>query len=555
MNEGESRARQRIGSSLLLSLSVVVVTWFIELSPGMLWSRQGVSNAWDIFQGLLSPDLSLSFLQRVFQLMGESVAIGVLGTLGALLLALPLSLIASQWPSLAAPPSPPKRWNLLSLGVRLSARTILSFLRSVPDLVWAFLFVRVLGLGPGPAVFAIALSFGGIIGKLYAELIEACDPKPIRKLQAAGVGMWGLLWFGILPQVRKQWVGYALFRLECAIRSAAVLGLVGAGGIGSEIALSLRYYQYDKLSTALLAVLLVVVSFESTSAWIRRRHPSWSLALLGSASLCSLWTIDIPWSDWLHPSALQQITAFVRGFASPHVTLEFCYSATAAMAQTLGMAWVATCSAAFVAFLISPFAATVLWRKGTLPDPPQPIGPSGWLSLPILGISRLLFQVTRSIPDLVWALIFVVWVGPGPLAGTLAIAFHTLGVLGRLFGEVYEEAEKNQVKTLETLGTPTWGRWMYGILPQSLPRLLAYSLFRLEVNIRATAVIGFVGAGGIGDEIHTAISLFHFDKLATLGMILFFSVVLVDTIGHHIRQTWLAPRLVTHSAHHRYSTS
>ncbi len=541
MTQGPRRARYRLGISLVVVFSVFLTAKFIHLSPGALWSQQGWHNAWTLFSSLLHPELGSSFLSRVAHLMGESIAIGALGMMGALLLALPLSLLAARWPTLIEPPEDSTLWTTLSFVVQHSARTTLSVLRSIPELVWALLFVRVLGLGPGPAVFAITLSFGGIVGKLYAELIEACDPEPIRKLRAAGIGSWGVLWYGIFPQVRSQWVGYALFRFECAVRSATILGLVGAGGIGSEIALSIRYYQYNKLSTALLAVLLVIVLFEQLSAKLRNHRTFWSISLLAGASIGAVWMLDIPWQDWLQSSTLTQMGLFLQGFTHPNLSSTFVWNSLLLMGQTLGMAWIATLSAAALAFFLSPLATSVLWLQGVLQDPPRPIGPTRWLTLPLLGLSRLFFQLTRSLPDLVWALIFIVWVGPGPLAGALAIACHTLGIIGRLFGDTYEEAETLPLQALETSGTSTWGRWLYGILPQTMPRLLAYSLFRFEVNIRATAVIGFVGAGGIGDAIHTAISLFHFNDLATLLLLLFLSVVLVDAIGHRIRQQWLTP--------------
>ena len=138
-------------------------------------------------------------------------------------------------------------------------------------------------------------------------------------------------------------------------------------------------------------------------------------------------------------------------------------------------------------------------------------------------------------PELVWALICVVWIGAGVMAGMMAIGVHTVGILGRLFGEVYEDIEERYPRALEARGAGRVGGWAYGVLPQALPQLLSFSLFRFEVNIRATAMVGFVGAGGIGDAIHTAISLFHFRELATLLIILVVMVSFVDTLSSALR--------------------
>ena len=170
------------------------------------------------------------------------------------------------------------------------------------------------------------------------------------------------------------------------------------------------------------------------------------------------------------------------------------------------------------------------WVSGYLPD--QRGAP--WL-YPIVAVVRALLAGLRAIPELVLALVFVVWVGPGPLAGALAIAAHTIGILGRLFAEVYEDADPEPPRVLEAAGASRFAIWTYGLLPQAAPRLLAFVFFRFEVNVRATAMVGFVGAGGIGDAIHTAISLFHMSDLATLCLAMLATVIIVDAVGDWLR--------------------
>ena len=155
-----------------------------------------------------------------------------------------------------------------------------------------------------------------------------------------------------------------------------------------------------------------------------------------------------------------------------------------------------------------------------------------------------MLQMTRALPELVWALLFIIRVGPGPFAGALAIAAHTFGILGRLFGEIYEDAETQNAqppRLLEAAGCSRFSLWLHGVLPQCAPQLTAFTLFRFEVNVRATAMVGFVGAGGIGDAIHTAISLFHMSDLAMLLLILLVAVIIVDIAGDALRRNLLAP--------------
>ena len=154
--------------------------------------------------------------------------------------------------------------------------------------------------------------------------------------------------------------------------------------------------------------------------------------------------------------------------------------------------------------------------------------------------ARVALQITRALPELIWALLFIVWLGPGVTAGVLALALHTLGVLGRLYGDAYEEAEPGPPRALEASGAGPLARYLYGVLPQTLPRMLAFTLFRFEVNVRAAAMVGFVGAGGLGDALHTAISLFQMRDLASLVLVTIAVVVVVDTLGDRVRARLLA---------------
>jgi phosphonate transport system permease protein len=226
----------------------------------------------------------------------------------------------------------------------------------------------------------------------------------------------------------------------------------------------------------------------------------------------------------------------VAAFAEPATDAGFWIKNLRLMGETLAMAFWATIIAAAIAFVFAPLATPSLTSGGFLADAPRGKGPHRWLRQVILASARLVLQVTRALPELVWALIFVVWVGPGAFAGALAVAAHTVGILGRLFSEVYDDAEVAAPAALEAAGVGALGRWAYGVLPQSAARILAFTLFRFEVNVRATAMVGFVGAGGIGNSIHTAISLFHMADLAALLIILVFTVIIVDLLGDRIRR-------------------
>lgn len=516
---------------LAVALSVVVCLELTNAQPGKLLDADGLANAGAILQGFAHPELSADFLGRVLELSVESLLIGILGTVFAVGVGGVLAFFAIRVPDLPNPPRrPPAGVRHGAEFVRWLARFFLGFFRSVPEIVWAYIFVRILGLGPGAAVFAIALTVGGSIGKLYSELAESVDPRTVHALRATGASRWSILLFAVVPQVGRQWIAYALFRLECNIRSGTILGVVGAGGLGSEIALSIRYFQYDKLATTLLAVLAFVVVLEIVSAELRKRNFRWTLGFASFGTISALICLDIPWRD-LFGSGGGSMFVF-DGLA---LDVQFLKTALGQVGETLMMAWVATVLSAVLAFALSPMAASHLMTSSYLPDPVRRHGIGMWLAQGLKWCSRWVLQITRAMPELTLALVFVVWVGAGPLAGILAIAVHNIGVLGRLYSDVLEEVEPGPPAALQAQGTSAFSTFLFGVLPQVGARLTAFTLYRFEVNVRATAMVGFVGAGGIGDALHTAISLFHLRDLTLLLITMLLVVSVVDAIGDRLR--------------------
>lgn len=516
---------------LLIGLSGWLCLALTGAHPTKLFDQDGLRNAGDILTGMAHPDVSRDFLARVFELSVESLLIGILGTVMAVLLGTSLAFFAIRVPDLPDPPRQAPAWVRHSLAVtRWLTRLMLSVLRAIPEIVWAYLFVRLIGLGPGAAVLAIGLTVGGNIGKLYAELAEAVEPRTVQALRAAGASRWAIFLHAVLPQVSRQWTGYALFCLECNIRIGTILGVVGAGGLGSEIGLSLRYFQYDKLATTLLAVLAFVVALELVSAQLRQRRARWSLGLAAMGSAWALHQLDIPWADLLSSQAPPLLT-----FDNLVVDAPFMQAVVAQIGETLMMAWVATLVSAGLAFVLAPIAASHLMTGSYLSDPPRTAALSRLWRQALKWASRAILQGTRVVPELTLALVFVVWVGGGPLAGIMAIAVHNIGVMGRLFADVFEEVEAGPPAVLQAQGAGTLATFLFGVLPQVKARLAAFTLYRFEVNVRATAMVGFVGAGGIGDALNTAISLFHMRDLTLLLLTMLTLVAVVDALGDKVR--------------------
>jgi phosphonate transport system permease protein len=151
-------------------------------------------------------------------------------------------------------------------------------------------------------------------------------------------------------------------------------------------------------------------------------------------------------------------------------------------------------------------------------------------------VAKVILVTSRSVNSLVWALLFVAVFGPGALAGTLAIAFRSIGFVGKLFGEALEESNRGTIEALEATGAPWRSRFMWGYWPQVEPAFWSIVLFRWDINVRESAVLGLVGAGGIGMALDTAMNLFQWDRVAMVLFAIFAVVVIAEVVVTQIRQ-------------------
>jgi len=221
------------------------------------------------FLGTFFPlDLSAPFLALVAKSALETLAIATAGSFLAMAIAFPLSLLVSR--SLSISRIGPRPGHRIADLVRLPARWLLVFLRSIPEVVWALLFVRAVGLGPAAGVLAIAINYAGMLGKVYFEIYEAGDTRPARALMESGSGRIAGFFYGVFPVALPEMVSYSVYRWECAVRASVVMGYVGAGGLGTQMELSMRMLNGGEVSTMLLAFFLLVLLADAIS-WLLRK--------------------------------------------------------------------------------------------------------------------------------------------------------------------------------------------------------------------------------------------------------------------------------------------
>lgn len=265
-----SRDPAWLGRLFWLSLAVVLL-WPLmvatEFRPWTLFDAQSRKSTWQFVKDFFPPVTNTEFMVMVAKETWRTVTVATAGMTLALLIALPLTLLSTSALSLSALTG---RMAPMPLIFRQALRLTLSVLRSVPELVWALVFVRVVGLGPTAGVLAIALTYGGMLGKVYGEILESGDAHASTTLMRNGSGRLQAFMYGLLPQNASELASYTVYRWECAIRSSVVLGFVGAGGLGQQMDNSMKMFNGGEVATMLMVFIALVALADRVSAWLRR---------------------------------------------------------------------------------------------------------------------------------------------------------------------------------------------------------------------------------------------------------------------------------------------
>ena len=246
----------------------------------------------------------------------------------------------------------------------------------------------------------------------------------------------------------------------------------------------------------------------------------WVMLGLLALTAASFATLDLQWGKFLSLDAARRMAKFGSELLTPSTDATFLARLALASAETLAMSALGT--------LLAAIAGLVL----ALPASRTHTGDRALFRVP----TRLVLNALRSIPELAWAALLLIAAGLGPFAGTLALAFHTTGVLGRLFAEAIENTPPGPALALRVQGTPAGRVFLYSTLPAVLPQILSYSLYRWENNIRAAAILGVVGAGGLGQMLAFHMGLFQMNETSSVLIAMIILVALVDLCSYLTRR-------------------
>lgn len=253
--------------TITLKTKILRMTGMVITVAALIWAYQGAeinfatlynnsSNMLLYLKGFLKPDFLewRSYLEEML----ITIQIAIWGTLLAIVLAVPFGILSSS--------------NLTPVWVYQPVRRVMDFFRSVNEMIFAMLFISAVGLGPFAGVLALFLHTTGILAKLFSEAVESIDPQPVEGIRSTGASRIEEIAFGVIPQVMPLWISYSLYRFESNVRSASVVGMVGAGGIGMLLWDAIRGFQYGSTAAIMLIIVATVVLLDMVSALIRKLY-------------------------------------------------------------------------------------------------------------------------------------------------------------------------------------------------------------------------------------------------------------------------------------------
>ncbi|MGY0500364.1 phosphonate ABC transporter, permease protein PhnE [Nocardia sp. FBN12] len=512
--------RPRPGLLHLIALAFLAATlisaWLIDFAPAAL--LDGADDVVALLERMLPPRLDNP--GRIADLAVQTLLMAVLGTVLAAIASVPLAFLAARNTS----PHP---------AVYAVARAIITFCRAMPDLLFAVLFVRALGIGVLPGILALALHSIGMLGKLFADAIEATDPGPREAVRSTGVGYFREMLNAVVPQVVPSWIGTFVYRIDINLRMSVVLGFVGAGGIGFALQDALRGLIYPRALGIVGVILVVITAMELLSIAIRRMlldpahtRPGFDRAvrfgfsgLLIGAVLAAFVVLDLnPGSlfTWIGPS----VEIFGRMIPPDFDALGT--DLFEAAAQTVAIGVVATAIGIVFSLPVGILAARNVTPNAAL----------YWLA-------RAWILLVRAVPELILAVVFVAALGLGPVAGTCALAIGSVGFLAKLVADAVEEIEPGPMEAVRSIGGGWWATLFAAVLPQSMPAIVGAGLYLLDVNVRTSTILGIVGAGGIGFLLFESIRTLNFDVAGAIVIVIFVIVYAIERLSG-----WIRSRLV-----------
>ena len=549
---------ERIAAALtllaILGLSVAALGEVDISIPDMIASWDNAERFFARVGGLSFPEPG-----ELLGLVGLTLGIVLTGTLLAAVISVPVAYLA------ASNTTPGNGW-------RAAARFFGVLTRALPDVVLAMVFVLMFSLGALPGILAIGIHSIGMISKMFADAIEQIDEGPRLAIRAAGGSKMQEFFSGVLPQVLPSWVATVLHRNDINLRGSVVLGYVGVAGLGLEMSYAFKSLNYGLGLGIAVVILVLCIVIEIISSAVRAamlghtgnrgtwadkllhrrvaylaqrtdaasRRPAWATSpqtavrrpwtalrvrnvaagwIAFAVVIAGVWVCQITWSDFFTfwgkiPEVAVQFWPPTFGVYGSEVMFE-------ALRETIAIALAATLLTLGPSLVLGSFAA-------------RNVAPSGG----IRGTARLLLVGIRGVPEIILAIVLIVITGLGMQAGTIALAFGSIGLLGKLVADSLEEVDRGPERALFATGAGRLQVYAGATVPQGARALIGHGFYVLDTNIRAATILGVVGGGGVGYYLLNASQGSNYGMVTAIVLMILVTVLVVEGLAMWMRKVF-----------------
>ena len=406
--------------------------------------------------------------------------------------------------------------NVMGFGLALlffsrTVRTGCAVVRAIHELFWALIFLQMFGLSPLTGILAIAIPYAGIIAKVYAEILEEGDQRPLRAVPP-GTGRASTFLFVRLPDAWAHFRTYSMYRLECGLRSSAVLGFIGLPTLGFHLETAFREGHYSQVSALLIVFYLIIASMR---VWMKK--PLLPLYLIGAAAVLP-WGISFSWANIgrflthdIVPYPLRAGGADMMANLGDWLSLLLLDQALPGTAATIQLTMIALVATGFLTLVFFPLISPLLLGRAARTG------------------GHVFLVVVRSTPEYLLAFFLLHLWGPSMLPAIVALSLHNGAIIGHLIGRFTETVR------LRADAAGGMNRYFYEVLPRVYRPLLALLFYRWEVIMRETAILGILGVATLGFYIDSAFSELRFDRALFLILITALLNICVDSISRSVR--------------------
>ena len=409
-------------------------------------------------------------------------------------------------------------WEILA-GVRWPAvvlRRCLAPLRAVHELIWGLLLLQVFGLNGWVAVCAIAIPYTVLMARVIADQVDCHVSPAVPVLQSVGATPWAVMLTGLAPPLSQPISDHIGHRLDCALRSALILGVFGLGGLGTDLSLSLRSLQFHEMWTGLWLLAIAMVVLDS----LLRRLRAFSRMLILPLALASPW-LALAWGMHLNLQLAWPAGEWPPLFGN-------LMGGSQVLMAALEISWPEVIGATLWITLIAGCVATAL----------PPLLLLVWPGQASLRVQGLVWGAFRLIPAPLTALLLLMLTKPSLALAGLALGVHHSGVMGRVLMDDIRSTGLRSTQTFRSCGASPRVSWLYGPLADVSRAYLTYAIYRLDVILRDTAIIGMVGGAGLGWQLMEALSSFHWGLVLWIVVISAVLTLLGESLGERLQGSW-----------------